>query len=90
MTTTNTTFRARRQKRMGQRTYTFAFTWEGGEYISVAFEGCEDHDVINTHHGDGTSAPVTRAGFQQEIKDYLKGLDRDEVYEYWMNRAVAL
>ncbi|UOK18412.1 hypothetical protein SEA_BRUHMOMENT_96 [Arthrobacter phage BruhMoment] len=84
MTTTNTTFRARRQKRMGQRTYTFAFTWEGGDYIDVAFEGCEDHDVINT----GTT-PATRAAFGQEIKDYLKGLDRDEVHEYWVNRTVA-
>lgn len=87
--TTNIPFRALRQKRMGQRTFTFMFTWEGGEYIEVAFEHCIPHDVINTYGGDGTNVPFTAAGFRGAVKDYLRGLDREVTYEYWGNRRVA-
>lgn len=76
--------KARRMKRMGQRTYTFTFSWDGGEYIDVAFEGCIPHDAIgNVDPGMGQDV------FRAVIKAYLTGVDRDRVLEAFLDKRVA-
>jgi hypothetical protein len=77
--------RARRQKRMRSgRTLTFAFSWEGGMYIEVAFEGFVAHDVINI---DGTERTV--AAFREAVKTYMKNLDQDTALLAWEDRRAA-
>lgn len=89
--TTKTKFRTRRQKQLRGTTYPLVFTWEGGEYIDVAFPGCYAHDTINVWD-NGKDAPLierTDAAFKTEVNDYLAHLDDDPaaVAEEWQNRT---
>ena len=86
MSATKITGRARRQKRIRSgRTLTFTFTWEGGEYIEVAFEGYVSHDVIHTG-----SMERTGDGFRTKVREYMKALDQDAALAAWDARRVAV
>lgn len=49
---------------------TVTFTWTGGMYVDVAFNG-QNLDVINVLDRDSNNPIKTRADFNAEVRDYM-------------------
>lgn len=80
---------ARRMKRLrGGRTVALLFTWEGGQYIEVAFEGCVAHDAINVWDSEADAPRIERTNeaFRDTVKAYVKGLDHEATAQAFTDR----